>query len=222
MRHKWLETLSMRILQTFPSKTGYQCLRGLLHSYHDCHQLMFLNSLVDIFTTSPSSPASLHAAKTALTTYYSLLHYTGISHSSLTSLLPINPCPPLVRLLRTALHIPPAFLSFVLFLPPMLLHVPAYILGKLAAKLLVDEGEVEGEAQFKAILGGVGLGVGLGAVLGVLRNYVGLEPVWKFVAQKSAKEGLLGNLKRIMTTLVVAYSSIHLLTRWHNALVYGS
>ncbi|KAG6886879.1 hypothetical protein C0992_001809, partial [Termitomyces sp. T32_za158] len=179
-------------------------------------------SLVDVFTTSSSSPASLDAAKTALTKYYSLLHHTGISHSSLATLLPIDPKPLFTRLLRTVIHIPFAFFSFVIFLPPMLLHVPAYIFGKLAARLLVDEGEVEAEAQFKAIFGGVGLGVGLGTALGVLRKHVHLESIWKFIIQNNTQEGLIENLKRIVTTLGIAYSGIYLLLRWHNALVYGN
>ncbi|KAG6884756.1 hypothetical protein C0993_008495, partial [Termitomyces sp. T159_Od127] len=179
-------------------------------------------SLVDVFTTSSSSPASLDAAKTALVTYYSLLYYTGISHSSLTSLLPINPRPPFIRLIRSAMHVPLAFFSFVVFLPPMLLHVPAYIIGNLAARLLANPGGIESEAQFKVIFGGFGLGIGLGAVLGVLRKYVGLQPMWKLITQNNAKEGLIGNFKRIMTTLGIAYASIYLLIRWHNALVYGN
>ncbi|KAG6839984.1 hypothetical protein C0991_009862 [Blastosporella zonata] len=179
-------------------------------------------SLVDTFTAQLPPAPGLDAAKSALTTYYALLHYTGISHSSLTVLLPTIHVPLPTRILHIAVRMPIAFLNLLLFLPPMLLHISAYLMGHIAPRVLVEKGEVEGQAQFKAIFGGVGLGIGVAAVLRVLRKSVGLGPLWNFATGGPAQEGLVGGLRRTIGALGVAYSSVYLLVRWHNALVYGN
>ncbi|KAG5645378.1 hypothetical protein DXG03_006331 [Asterophora parasitica] len=61
--------------------------------------------------------------------------------------------------------LPTALFSLLLFTPPLLLHITAYLAGAFARRVFVPPGETEGEAQFKAILGGLGIGAGLGAVV---------------------------------------------------------
>ncbi|KDQ23397.1 hypothetical protein PLEOSDRAFT_1049000 [Pleurotus ostreatus PC15] len=135
-----------------------------LHVYVDVSQLF-----VDMF----SKPAHLQARDTFVR-YYSLLHYTRLSHASLDHLYPLSnnnthssPLPSpvyaatifLKQLLNTFLH--PRALCF---LPPFLVHRPAYIFGTLAARFLAKREEEEGQTQFKAIFGGFGSGLSYGLV----------------------------------------------------------
>ncbi|EPQ51328.1 glycerol-3-phosphate 1-acyltransferase [Gloeophyllum trabeum ATCC 11539] len=125
-------------------------------------------------TTGPTTQI-----KQALLKYYSLLHYTGLDHTTLSSILP-SPSPgtderaPLLPAntpgtslvtARSALRIfvcnaLVTFLypRFILFLPPFVVHIPAYVMGKLAARFLATPGEEEGIAQYKTIVGGEVLG----------------------------------------------------------------
>ncbi|KAG6918108.1 hypothetical protein DXG01_016562 [Tephrocybe rancida] len=178
-----------------------------------------------VYTLTASSTRStnkLVTAKSDLTTYYALLHHTGISHSSLTTILTATHKLLLTQFLCVALRMPLAFLSFLFFVPPLLLHIPAYITGHIAARVFVKKGEVEGEAQFKAIFGGVGLGIGLATALGAFRRTLGMELLWTSVVDGAAREGLLGGLKYAVAVPGVAYSGVYLLVRWHSALVYDN
>ncbi|KAG6816358.1 hypothetical protein H0H87_006719 [Tephrocybe sp. NHM501043] len=177
-------------------------------------------SLVDIFTSQPVASANLEAAKSSLKTYYALLHHTGISHSSLTALLPSRPGLLPIRILRAAVKIPIALMNFLLFVPPMVLYIPAYISGNIASRSLVEEGEVEGEAQYKAIFGGVGLGVGLATAFGVLQKTLGLDSLRDFIAGGVAQDGVAGRIRRLVGAFGVVFGSVYLLVKWHNALVY--
>ncbi|KAF9562082.1 glycerol-3-phosphate O-acyltransferase [Agrocybe pediades] len=136
--------------------------------------------LVSVFESSDERTTHL---KQALTKYYALLHYAGIKHSILLSLLPVSssaildiPPPhslpsssllvqPTISILRS---LPFSLLRFVLFIPPLLLHFPGYITGRLAAKCLATPGEEESPAQFKSVGGGLGIGMNLAAALGIL------------------------------------------------------
>ena len=164
--------------------------------------------------------------KTSLAKYYALLHYTGIKHSVLTSLLPIQPStsslPRNSLLAQSTLSIlfslPSSLIALVLFMPPLLLHLPGYITGYLAAKLLTIPGEEESYAQFKAIGGGLGIGANLAMILGILWWTAQLGRL-EFVLAGRDEEGLLLLLKRLIGLAGVIYCSVVVLVKWHKLLV---
>ncbi|KAF7327739.1 Glycoside hydrolase family 5 protein [Mycena kentingensis (nom. inval.)] len=103
--------------------------------------------------------------KNALTKYFALLQRTGITHAQLAILAPnLSKLPSrlfvfrfIFTFLRTILNP-----SFLLFVPPMIAHLPAYLCASLA-NVLAPAGEEESRSQFKVFLGGFGTGIGAGA-----------------------------------------------------------
>jgi glycerol-3-phosphate O-acyltransferase/dihydroxyacetone phosphate acyltransferase len=100
--------------------------------------------------------------KRALTKYFSLLQYSNITHAQLNDLsIHERPGPLFIFrfifiALRTLLNP-----SFLLFIPPFIAHMPAYLFAWLGSRL-APPGEEESQAQFKTILGGLGAGLGAG------------------------------------------------------------
>lgn len=213
--------------------------------------------VIDSLSTSPHPKV-----KQALLKYYSLLHYTGLDHTTLLSilpspslgtderapLLPANTPGTSLLTARSALRIfvcnaLVTFLypRFILFLPPFVVHIPVYVMGKLAARFLATPGEEEGIAQYKIIVGGVGRGLGLGAAgFGAARflRYLACSSVkpshllqripdvvagitragqWVFCGS-----GWTGKVKEVLGTITTAYVVGWALVRWHNALVRGN
>ncbi|KAF8066653.1 glycerol-3-phosphate-1-acyltransferase [Lyophyllum atratum] len=166
-------------------------------------------------TTTTDNTHHLEAAKASLTKYYALLHYTNIEHSILTSI--ISRPSYITSLLPLLSRVPLAFCSILLFVPPMLLHIPAYLTGSLAGRFLAAKGEDEAKAQFKAIFGGVGLGISAGVVLRVLRKISWFTRPSDAVGEVG---GVLGGVKRTLQLLGLTYSSVYLLIKLHNAMVY--
>lgn len=115
--------------------------------------------------------------KSALTKYFALLHFTGIKHSILASLSPLSPSPPSHPLVQPTISLltslPGALVRLALFLPPLLLFTPGYIIGRLAARWLAsNKEEEESQAQFKAVGGGLGVMAAAAAlVLGFLDKW---------------------------------------------------
>ncbi|KAJ7104178.1 glycerol-3-phosphate-1-acyltransferase [Mycena belliarum] len=128
---------------------------------------VFVNqTLVNLFSPSVfSENAEITSVKCALTKYFSLLQYAKITNAHLAFLLPDTAKLPsrlfvfhfLFAVLRTLLNP-----SFLLFIPPFIAHIPAYLLAGLGSKYLAPAGEEESQAQFKVILGGLGTGIGAG------------------------------------------------------------
>ena len=129
-----------------------------------------------IFDNS-SLPAS--HLKSALTKYFALLHFTGIKHSILASLSPTSPSssssPPSHPLVQPTISLltslPGALIHLALFLPPLLLFTPGYILSRLSARWLASNEEEEAQAQFKAVGGGLGVMAALGVILGFMNKW---------------------------------------------------
>jgi glycerol-3-phosphate O-acyltransferase / dihydroxyacetone phosphate acyltransferase len=147
-----------------------------------CHSHLHssCSSLVDIF--SPTSTSLSRPIKDALIKYYSLLHYTSITHSTLESLYPSPPLSSCSVLPQTTPSLADAFLKFLivltstilhprflLFLPPFMCHTPAYLTGYLAGRFLVPPGDEESKAQFKAVFAGIGFGL---EVAHITRNVI--------------------------------------------------
>ena len=115
-----------------------------------------------------ASDDTIARAKASLTKYFSLLHYTGVTHDSLEYLIP-SAAYSTSRLallstlftptFQTIIAFPKSLAQILLFIPPFILHLPGYIFGQVIFKLLATPGEEEGEAQFKAIGSGIGLGL---------------------------------------------------------------
>lgn len=217
-----------------------RCLSVVSAKYpiRECRSSQRTHRFVDMF----SKPAHLQARDT-LVKYYSLLHYTRLSHASLDHLYPLSntnthasslPSPVhaaailLKQLLNTFLH--PRALCF---LPPFLVHRPAYIFSTLAARFLAKREEEEGQAQFKAIFGGFGSGLSYGLVTWRLSKWLqgiasgtqgvflstrpGLFSAFRYVGGVLA--GQEGALKRTITLASLFYGVSWILVRWHNSLI---
>ncbi|KAG0702658.1 acyltransferase [Suillus ampliporus] len=216
-----------------------------------------LDKFVDITqrfvkTLSPKNEA-MEIRQAILNRYLALLHFTGTSHSALEDLYPFVehdkdfPMRPflwpsrsragatfLLQLCITMFH-PRA----LLFLPVFLVHVPGYITGWFAARMLTVPNEEETKAQFKAIFGGLGFAVSYGlltrACVKLAMNFTspvhssigsgGLAAFTEKVLQSfstlcDSLAARHGSLKSTLSILVVAVGMTRSLWKWHNALVY--
>ena len=203
--------------------------------------------------------------KACLVKYLAYLHYTGINHSSLAALYPTPTVhyPSISK--PAAVSLPSAKTAFIVFLaqlfttlfhpraifflPPFLVHIPAYVFARLSVRLLATPGEEEGEAQFKVIFGGLGKGLGcIGASLGLFkwlehwrwgtdtlgsRNHNVTGSAQDTFANPAGPPSRIGQLsfgpdkgvasvlKWVLCMVGVTYGTASLLSRWHDALVLG-
>ncbi|KAF8962147.1 hypothetical protein BDZ97DRAFT_1826579 [Flammula alnicola] len=194
--------------------------------------------LVQIFDQPPETASSdrhesILQLKTALTKYYALLHYAGIKHSILLSLLPLstssildipppNSLPSSAVLARPTLSLltslPLALIRLILFVPPLLLHFPGYFTGPLAAKCLAAPGEEEAAAQFKAVGGGLGVGANIALALGILWKQNKLGRLTALLGLGVGDERL-PFLKRVLGLVGSVYFGVLVLVKWHKLLV---
>ncbi|KAG1813693.1 uncharacterized protein BJ212DRAFT_1447854 [Suillus subaureus] len=155
----------------------------------------------------------METRKTILNRYLALLHFTGTSHSALEVLYPfvdhsedflmrpllwpsrIRTGVTLLFQLCTTMFHPRA----LLFFPVFVVHIPGYITGWFAARMLTIPNEEETKAQFKAIFGGLGFAISYG-----------------LLTRACVKQGLLN---RALGTLAMAVGMTWSLWKWHNALV---
>jgi glycerol-3-phosphate O-acyltransferase / dihydroxyacetone phosphate acyltransferase len=119
-------------------------------------------SLISLFspTGSATTDSELHKRTvTSLLAYSGLLHYTNLHHESLPAIIPRSRVHAIgaffSHLFRTILHP-----KFILFLPALVVHIPAYISSNLAARLLATPELPETIALSKVVGGGLGIGVG--------------------------------------------------------------
>ena len=122
---------------------------------------MYLCSLVSLFSPTVSAiDSELHKRTvTSLLAYSGLLHYTNLHHESLSAVIP-----------RSRVHAIGTFFShlfgtilhpqFILFLPALVAHIPAYLFANLAARFLATPELPETIALSKVVGGGLGTGVG--------------------------------------------------------------
>ncbi|KAJ6531772.1 hypothetical protein B0H19DRAFT_455598 [Mycena capillaripes] len=164
-------------------------------------------------TFSPSSSfedPELANVKRALTKYFSLLHYTDLTHAQLEQLVKSYDTAPslsfIFRFILIALHtlLNP---SFLLFIPPFISHIPAYLFAALGSKYLAPPGEEESQAQFKVVLGGVGAGLG-----------AGMSSYWITRLAKAFDVRLGGIGNKLFLWGFTAW----ILMKWHWALVDGN
>ncbi|KAG2030212.1 hypothetical protein BDR03DRAFT_878894 [Suillus americanus] len=191
--------------------------------------------------------------KAILNRYLALLHFTGTSHSALEVLYPFvdhNENFPMRALLWPSRICTSVTLLFqlcttmfhphaLLFFPVFVVHVPGYITGWFAARMLTIPNEEETKAQFKAIFGGLGFALSYGLLtracvkLAVKFTDPVLSPIRKggvalFInkilrvsALCDCIAGRQGLLNRALGTLAMAVGMSWSLWKWHNALVYG-
>ncbi|EIW63578.1 glycerol-3-phosphate-acyltransferase [Trametes versicolor FP-101664 SS1] len=116
-------------------------------------------TLVDLFSTSDLVP-NINAIRRHLLTYYSLLQTTHLTNAVLSSLpLPATLDPrqpvPLPSRLYTLVILVRDTLSLLVRLPfsivPIVIHAPAYVMGRVGAGLVEDEEETQ--AQNKVVFG---------------------------------------------------------------------
>ncbi|KAF9456312.1 hypothetical protein BDZ94DRAFT_1177998 [Collybia nuda] len=174
-------------------------------------------NLIKLFST-PASPehSDLDDVKASLVKYRALLHYAQIKPSTLNGLIPQGSRN--LRIAYVLLRLPATLLSLIMFTPAMILHLPAYLTGSLAARFLSVKDEEETHAQFKAIGGGVGLGASVVSTLWALRRTGWLFPALTLL---NLEGGVLTGVKRILGVLGGIYSSFYFLVKWHTLLVAG-
>ncbi|SJL09105.1 uncharacterized protein ARMOST_12481 [Armillaria ostoyae] len=122
------------------------------------HWRVVSQTLVDLLSYHPTTeppPEPIRLVKASLVKYFSLLHYTGLSHTTLESVIPsTSHIPSLLPSLKTVLLLPVA-------IPAILLHVPACITAELTLKLFAQVDEWEGFAQYRSVGGGIGVEFGV-------------------------------------------------------------
>lgn len=123
------------------------------------HADLRTHSLVDLFST-PDLVPNINAIRRHLLTYYSLLQTTHLTNAVLSSLpLPATLDPrqpvPLPSRLYTLVILVRDTLSLLVRLPfsivPIVIHAPAYVMGRVGAGLVEDEEETQ--AQNKVVFG---------------------------------------------------------------------
>src|SRR5262249_43205714 len=87
-----------------------------------------------------------------------------MDHAILEEVLPLSPTSanltyPLLRhtFARLAVGFPVALVQFFAFLPAFLFHLPGYIIGQVAMRMLSGPGEAETKAEYRAVGGGIGI-----------------------------------------------------------------
>ncbi|KAJ6513275.1 hypothetical protein C8R45DRAFT_963074 [Mycena sanguinolenta] len=172
-------------------------------------------TLVKLFSSSSteeSGPGSdLASVKGALTKYFSLLQYSNITHAQLNQLQPHGKPPSRLFALRFIFIALSTLLnpSFLLFIPPLIAHVPAYLFARLGSAL-APPGEEESQAQFKIILGGFGAGLG-----------AGISSYWITRLARMLNTPLL-NEAGMRSKLFLWGFTAWFLMKWHWALVDGN
>ncbi|KAF8444901.1 hypothetical protein L210DRAFT_3502322 [Boletus edulis BED1] len=115
-------------------------------------------TLVDLFSTKDATP-NFCSVRRHLLEYYSLLQSTRLTNSVLSSLplpetlSPTHPTPLPSRLLTLSILVRDTLAALIrlpFFLLPLILHLPVYVMGRLAAGL--SEHEEETQAQNKVVI----------------------------------------------------------------------
>ncbi|THH20628.1 hypothetical protein EW146_g759 [Bondarzewia mesenterica] len=201
-------------------------------------------TLVSIFTPQATSERQQHV-KASLLKYASLLHYTGLRHNSLSSVLPrvgsqrpSSTSAPTVnqaaRSLFYNLSVSLLHPRFLLFFPVFVLHIPAYCTSLLAVRFFADRELEETISQFKVIFGGIGLTASYGLVAALVVKAVKRVSMAQMPSGRLSaivmSSGMLsrgdaGILARLLRTIglgLVAYSAVRALAKRHKLLVKGN
>ncbi|OSC96560.1 glycerol-3-phosphate-acyltransferase [Trametes coccinea BRFM310] len=160
-------------------------------------------TLVDLFST-PDLVPNINAIKRHLLTYYSLLESTHLTNAVLSSLPlpatldPRQPVPLPSRLFTLSILVRDT-LALLIRLPfsivPLLIHAPAYVMGRVGARLAEDEEETQ--AQNK---------VAFGLILLLMIYPAAFFVVWAF-------------LRYTPVGALVAVSFVFLFAMYHNRIV---
>lgn len=169
-------------------------------------------SLIFLFSQTGSAiDTELHKRTVAsLLAYSGLLHYTNLHHEILPATIPRSHVHAIgtlfSHLFRTILHP-----KFILFLPALVVHIPAYIFSNLAARFLATPELPETIALSKVVGGGLGIGVGYACATAALVRT--LDSNWAWSSR--------GRVHGSFSTTVLAYVVCKILARWHSALIRG-
>lgn len=168
--------------------------------------------------------------------YASLLHHTRTSHAELSDVLGGHTAPSAVvstilfirQLLTTTLH--PRFLFFI---PPLLVHLPAFAFAKVGLRLLYKSGEEETKSQIQVVTGGFALatvytllGVKLSRaisnahveVFGLPKVEAVLKLITHTLLMNSGNQNL-DKVKRTFGTIAVICLLGFTFNKWHKALI---
>lgn len=196
-------------------------------------KLTNIRSLIDIYS-SPEPSEPLTSLKTILMNYASLLHHTRTTHSELSAVLKGDETPSRATaalLFAKQLCVATLHPRFLLFVPPLLVHLPAFLASRLGLRLLY-KGEEETKSQYQIFPGGFALGLvyvllgrRLSKVLATSHVEISgmprLEAAVSFLRAIFANSGntARGKAKAGLGTLAVVYAVGFALTKWHRALV---
>ncbi len=113
--------------------------------------------------------------------------------------------------------LPFSLLQLVLFVPPLVLHLPGYITGPLLKRCFARPEEQEAAAQFKAIGAGLGIGANVVLALGILwkQNKIGTLSAMLGTGEDD------NAMRKVLGLAGSVYLGIVLLARWHRLLVKG-
>ncbi|TDL20309.1 acyltransferase [Rickenella mellea] len=163
-------------------------------------------TLVDIFSDQNPSPELVNL-KSNLLHYYSLLHYSGLTHTSLVG-IPLTFSPRPLRVVfslmqLTALEI----FNLPSYAVPLIVHLPSYILASMGARLAKDEEEAR--AQYKVVFGGLAL-----AVTYPLFGW----NAWKLIRSYKAFKDLVPQ-RGLFSQCIGAAAMAWWLSHWHNRVI---
>ncbi|KAI0339278.1 hypothetical protein BDW22DRAFT_1361799 [Trametopsis cervina] len=194
-------------------------------------------TFIDLFSSpemAQTTPDNIDHHKKALVNYYGLLHHSGITHGTLASIYPHSAMPNAFMAVFTFIR---QLLVLVLhprlwfFLPPFLLHIPAYITGTLAARYLVKPGEDETVAELTLVPGGLAFGLTTYIVSAKFANMLfdgRISTAWMPSVLTKAGEWFMESVpsmfgvRRVLSTFAIMYWTTWFMFRWHALLIKGN
>jgi glycerol-3-phosphate O-acyltransferase / dihydroxyacetone phosphate acyltransferase len=198
----------------------------------------WIPSFIELFTNPAETKEISNVAsdvKKKLVDYYGLLHYSGISHGDLAQVYPSSDLPSSFTALLTLVQQFIALVAhprFWLFVPPCIMHIPAYIVGPFAARKLMKRGEEESVAELTVVPAGITFGLTSYVASFKLASMIftgqiaslwpGMPNVLKNVGGWYVKNvPSVYGLRRAVGTVAIMYWTTWVVFKWHSLLVKG-
>ncbi|KAI0683272.1 hypothetical protein BC835DRAFT_1396021 [Cytidiella melzeri] len=194
---------------------------------------------MDLFTEQPETSkgsSTTSACKKTLVDYCGLLHHTSISHDALVNVYPSSRLPSALTASITLVgHLLTLMLHprFWLFIPPFLMHIPAYIVGPLVARRLMKPGEQETIAELTVVPSGIAYGLTSYIVSAKFASMLfsgQIATMWPGMPHMLIKAGQwfvetipsMHGLRRVLGTVTIMYWTTWVVFKWHSLLVKGN
>ena len=195
-------------------------------------------SLITLFSSTSSTDLQ-NRTVSSLLAYSGLLYYTNLHHESLSAVTPRSHLPSTISAMGAFFsHLSRAVLypKFILFLPALIVHLPAYIFAALAGRFIATPELPETVAISKVIVGGFGVGLGYaGATAALARTLFRLgdtppsgvgwpfvnEPIARWYLDSTGARGPWGRIRAFFGMAVLAYVTSNIFATWHHAFIQG-